>query len=333
MTNPPARRRDAVAALGGLHAGRRRRAARARGSVHATDAEHALQNARDVYARRGKVVSIWVVPTDAIMASSAERRRAVLRSRRRQGVPPSAVLQGASRRRAVCERERNRPPRLTSRGSPGSPRRGRPRGSRRIRCSSISAASATIGSSSATGSPSGAVTRRFSRRTSRSRTSRSIFVGQATLLLKLAGEIEGKGRDEDALAYFRDAIEFRNVQLVELPNGDFAFTIVRQFLFDAYDVLVLERLTTLLACNARRHRGARRSRKRSYHVRHSAEWVVHAGRRDGGEPCVAPSVRWTSCGPLRGELFETDAVDQAMIAEGIGTGRGGAARSVGVDGA
>src|SRR5215208_1610069 len=68
------------------------------------------------------------------------------------------------------------------------------------------------------------------------------LIGQASLLLKLAGEVEGKGRNEDALAYFRDAIEFRNAQLVELPNGDFAATIVRQFLFDAWDVLVLEKL-------------------------------------------------------------------------------------------
>ncbi len=67
------------------------------------------------------------------------------------------------------------------------------------------------------------------------------FIGQASMLLKLAGEVEGKGRTDDMLAYFRDAIEFRNVQLVELPNGDFATTIVRQFLFDAWDVLVLER--------------------------------------------------------------------------------------------
>src|SRR5919199_3020493 len=57
------------------------------------------------------------------------------------------------------------------------------------------------------------------------------LVGQATLLLKMAGEVEGAGRSEDALAYFRDATDYRNVLLVELPKGDFAFTIVRQFLF------------------------------------------------------------------------------------------------------
>ena len=55
------------------------------------------------------------------------------------------------------------------------------------------------------------------------------LIGEATLLLKLAGEVEGQGRNEDALAYFRDAIDYRNALLVELPKGDFAFTIVRQF--------------------------------------------------------------------------------------------------------
>ena len=58
------------------------------------------------------------------------------------------------------------------------------------------------------------------------------LLGQAQSLLKLAGALEGRGRDEDALAYFRDADAFCNAQLVELPRGDFAYTIVRQFLFD-----------------------------------------------------------------------------------------------------
>ena len=61
-------------------------------------------------------------------------------------------------------------------------------------------------------------------------------------MLALAGQVEGKGRDEDALAYFRDERDFRNALLVELPNGDFGLTIVRQFLFDAYSVLYLDAL-------------------------------------------------------------------------------------------
>ena len=68
------------------------------------------------------------------------------------------------------------------------------------------------------------------------------LIGQATLYLKLAGETEGKGRSEDDLAYFRDAIDYRNVQMVELPNGDYAFTIMRQFLFDVFSYHVLEKL-------------------------------------------------------------------------------------------
>src|SRR5690606_6731913 len=58
-------------------------------------------------------------------------------------------------------------------------------------------------------------------------------LGEATAFLRLAGETEGKGRNEDALAYFRSDREFRNSTLVELPRGDYGFTIARQFLFSA----------------------------------------------------------------------------------------------------
>src|SRR6058998_3782155 len=57
------------------------------------------------------------------------------------------------------------------------------------------------------------------------------LIGEATLLLKLAGEVEGSGRNEDALAYFRDSSDYRNALIVELPKGDFALTIVRQLFF------------------------------------------------------------------------------------------------------
>src|SRR3974390_474658 len=65
------------------------------------------------------------------------------------------------------------------------------------------------------------------------------LLGQARLWLAYAGEVEGLGRDEDALAFRRDAPQFRNLLLVEQPNGNFADTIARQFLFDAWHVLVL----------------------------------------------------------------------------------------------
>jgi ring-1,2-phenylacetyl-CoA epoxidase subunit PaaC len=68
------------------------------------------------------------------------------------------------------------------------------------------------------------------------------LIGQAAQLLKLAGELEGAGRDEDALAYFRDGTRSQRL-LVELPRGDFGDTMLRQFLFDAYSVLLLDALT------------------------------------------------------------------------------------------
>ena len=142
------------------------------------------------------------------------------------------------------------------------------------------------------------------------------LIGQASMLLKLAGEIEGKGRSEDTLAYFRDAIEFRNAQLVELPNGDFAATIVRQFLFDVWDVLVLERLTAAknesLAGIA-----AKALKEAKYHVRHSAEWVRMLG--DGtAESHTRAQRALDDLWPYTGELFLADDVDRAAVAAGVG---------------
>ena len=142
------------------------------------------------------------------------------------------------------------------------------------------------------------------------------LIGQASALLKLAGEIEGKGRTDDALAYFRDAIEFRNVQLVELPNGDFAVTTVRQFLFDAWDVLLLERLVsssnaTLAGIAAKALKEAR------YHLRHSAEWVRMLG--DGTAESHDRAQRAVdTLWPYAGELFLTDAIDEQAVKSGLG---------------
>jgi ring-1,2-phenylacetyl-CoA epoxidase subunit PaaC len=142
------------------------------------------------------------------------------------------------------------------------------------------------------------------------------FVGQASALLKLAGEIEGRGRSEDTLAYFRDAVDFRNLQLVELPKGDFAFTIVRQFLFDVYDVLVLDALKAApnehLAGIA-----AKALKEAKYHLRHTAEWVRMLG--DGTEEShtraqTALDALWQ----YTGEMFEMDDVARAALERGVG---------------
>jgi ring-1,2-phenylacetyl-CoA epoxidase subunit PaaC len=141
------------------------------------------------------------------------------------------------------------------------------------------------------------------------------LVGQGSSLLKLAGETEGAGRDEDALAYFRSEPEFRNVQMVELPKGDFAFTMVRQFLFDAYSVLQWDALAT---CTFAPLAGiaAKALKEDRYHVRHSSDWMLRMG--DGTEESHARAQKalnhlWR----FTGELFESDAVDSAVHAQGI----------------
>ena len=142
------------------------------------------------------------------------------------------------------------------------------------------------------------------------------LIGQANLYLRIAGETEGKGRSEDDLAYFREAIDYRNVQIVELPRGDYAFTIVRQFCFDVFNYHVLEQLQSskhaeLAGIAAKGFKEAR------YHVRHSSEWVLRFG--DGTEESHtraqnALNELWR----FTGEMFEADNVDRAMLADGIG---------------
>jgi len=141
------------------------------------------------------------------------------------------------------------------------------------------------------------------------------LVGQASALLRLAGDVEGAGRDEDALAYFRDEVQYRNVQLVELPKGEFGFTIVRQFLFDACSVLVWD---ALQHCSNVPLAGiaAKAIKEDKYHLRHSSEWVVKLG--DGTEESHARAQHaLDALWRYTGELFATDEVDEAMRAQGI----------------
>ncbi|MFN2602806.1 MAG: 1,2-phenylacetyl-CoA epoxidase subunit PaaC [Gemmatimonadaceae bacterium] len=141
------------------------------------------------------------------------------------------------------------------------------------------------------------------------------LIGQASLYLHVAGEVEGKGRTEDALAYFREAIEFRNLLIVELPNGDFAFTVLRQFLFDAFSFHLLQQMeksahAELSGIAAKGYKEVR------YHLRHSSEWVQRLG--DGTDESHTRAQRaldelWR----FTGEMFETDGVDEPLLAKGI----------------
>lgn len=141
------------------------------------------------------------------------------------------------------------------------------------------------------------------------------LVGQARLLLTYAAEVEGKGRDEDAFAFFRDAPQFMNLTLAEQPNGDFAQTIVRQVLLDAWQLEMYGELSksadTRLAAIA-----AKAVKESRYHYRFSSGWLVRLG--DGTEEshrraqdAVNNLWRFTD------ELFTPDEVDEQMAVAGV----------------
>src|SRR5258708_6159614 len=140
------------------------------------------------------------------------------------------------------------------------------------------------------------------------------LLGQATMLLRLAGAVEGEGRDEDGLAYFREAVEFRNCQLVELPKGDFAVTIARQFLFDVYSVVLFDALGNSVNSDVAAI-AAKSLKEAKYHVRHSGEWMLKLG--DGTQESHRRVQRalddlWR----FTPELFVSDELDRTMHAAG-----------------
>jgi len=142
------------------------------------------------------------------------------------------------------------------------------------------------------------------------------LLGQARLWLSLAAEQAGNGADEDTLAYLRDDREFRNVLLVEQPNGSYADTLARQFLFDAWSSLALRRL--LASSDATIAAIAEKAVKEvSYHLRRSSDLVVRLG--DGTSLSQAMlQAAIDKVWPYHHELFMADAIDAEMVAAGIG---------------
>ena len=136
------------------------------------------------------------------------------------------------------------------------------------------------------------------------------LVGQSRTLLTYAGAVEGKGRTEDDLAYLRQVVDYRNCLLAEQENGDFAKTIVRQFLFDSYNVLLLEELqhsadATLAAYAVKSLKEA------AYHVRHSSEWMIRLG--DGtAESKQRTQTALDELWMYSGELFEMDETEKTL---------------------
>ncbi len=141
------------------------------------------------------------------------------------------------------------------------------------------------------------------------------LIGQTQLWLGLAGDVEGKGRTADNLAYLRDATEFRNVLLVERPNGDFGKTLMRQFLFDAWHFLMLKAL-----CGSTDKRIAdiaeKASKEVAYHLDRSRDLVIRLG--DGtAESHRRMQEALDDLWAYTGELFTGDASDAALAEAGI----------------
>lgn len=142
------------------------------------------------------------------------------------------------------------------------------------------------------------------------------LIGQARLLLTHAGRIEGQGRDEDALAFLRPESAYRNVSMVELPNEDFARTVLRNFLFVSFQRPLWQALTASsdpeLAAIA-----AKSLKETRYHQSHSADWTVRLG--DGTDESHARMQRaldylW----PYSAEFFAPTPQDDAVAAAGVG---------------
>ena len=141
------------------------------------------------------------------------------------------------------------------------------------------------------------------------------LIGQTQMWLGYAAEVQGEGKTADDLAFLRDAWDFRNVLLVELPNGDFGQTLMRQFLFDAFQSVLMARLMkssdeTVAAI------AAKASKEVAYHVERSADTVVGLG--DGTEEShnrMQAALDYLY--PYVGEMFESDDVDAAMAEAGV----------------
>ncbi|MTH98254.1 1,2-phenylacetyl-CoA epoxidase subunit PaaC [Roseibium sp. RKSG952] len=141
------------------------------------------------------------------------------------------------------------------------------------------------------------------------------LIGQTRVWLGLAAEVEGQGRSADDLAYLRDASGFRNVLLVERPNGDFGQTLMRQFLFDAWHLQMLEVLAA--STEGRITEIAAKARKEvAYHLERSADLVIRLG--DGSAEShrrmqSALDDQWC----YTGEFFIGDAADRLLADKGI----------------
>jgi len=145
------------------------------------------------------------------------------------------------------------------------------------------------------------------------------FIGRARMFYTYAAEVEGKGRGEDDFAYLRDCREYRNFLLNELPNGDFAFTMARQLMIDAFDVGFFTGLAqsgdpTLAGIAGKAIKESR------YHLRRSEDWVKRLG--DGtDESHERIQNAFDQLWGYAAEMFEVTANEQPLVQAGIAVDR------------
>src|ERR1700724_4440722 len=137
------------------------------------------------------------------------------------------------------------------------------------------------------------------------------LLGQARELYGYAAKVEGNGNDEDKFAYLRDVRQYRNLLLLEQPNGDFAHTMVRQFFYAGFADLYWRAMMTsgdaTLAAIA-----AKSEKESAYHLRHSSEWMVRLG--DGtAESHARAQTAIDDLWAFTGEMFEVDGSERALI--------------------
>jgi ring-1,2-phenylacetyl-CoA epoxidase subunit PaaC len=142
------------------------------------------------------------------------------------------------------------------------------------------------------------------------------LVGQARALLTRAGQIEGRAHDEDQLAFLRDERDYFNLTLVELPRGDFAFSVLRNAMVATLLKLLWERLASSSDEEVAAIAGKALKEAR-YHQQHSADWVVRLG--DGtAESHARMETALQQLWRYVPELFDSDAVEQEAGASGLG---------------
>jgi ring-1,2-phenylacetyl-CoA epoxidase subunit PaaC len=141
------------------------------------------------------------------------------------------------------------------------------------------------------------------------------LIGQARALYAYAAEVEGKDNNEDKLAYLRDVRQYRNLLIVERPNGDFAQTMVRQLFYSAFADLYWRGMTrsidaTLAAI------AAKSEKESAYHLRHAGEWIIRLG--DGTDESHARAqVAIDDLWAFTGEMFSVDDAERGLIDAGV----------------